>query len=147
MMNNADILLSLLNAIETNDFAKAASYLTDDFTFGGAVPQPLNGQQWLGLHRAFNQAFPDFTFNARIIGTEGEHVSAVVQLTGTQTGLLTFPPLGIIDFTPTGRRVQLPQEPFDATVRGNKVAALLVHQVPGGGLPGILTQLGIQMPH
>ena len=40
-MSASETLQTVISAIEANDFARARSYLTDDFTFGGAVPQPI----------------------------------------------------------------------------------------------------------
>jgi predicted ester cyclase len=142
----ADTVLSLLHAIEADDFAQAASYLTNDFTLGGAVRQPLDSQQWLGFHQALTRACPDFSFNARIVGETGDQVTVMVELTGTQTNVFSFPPFGIVDVAPTGKRVHLPQEPVDVTLRGEQVATISVQHVSGGGLPGILSQLGIKLP-
>lgn len=146
-MTSSETVQALIAAIEANDFAKAATYVTPDFTFGGAVPQPLNAQAWLGFHQALNQACPDMRFNLRVVEDQGALVKATVQLSGTQTGTLNAPALGINNFAPTGKHFQLPQEPVDFDVHDGKVAAIRVAAVPGGGVAGLLGQLGIQMPH
>jgi hypothetical protein len=51
--------------------------------------------------------------------------------------------LGVI--APTGKSFSNPAEDGMALVDGDRVAAIQIDSPPGGGLVGILTQLGIDM--
>jgi predicted ester cyclase len=145
-MNAIETVQATLAAIEACDWERARSYLTDDFTFGGAVPELVGPDVWLGVHRSFAAAMPDFSFNARGLHDENGNVAGQFQLTGTQTRELALPMPGFAPIPPTGKRVSLPAENFTAAMRGAKLAALTVVEGPGGGLAGILAQLGVTIP-
>ena len=40
---------ALFDAVQKGDFEKAKSYLSADFKFSGPVPEPINGDAWLGM--------------------------------------------------------------------------------------------------
>lgn len=145
-MSASETLQTVILAIEANDFARARSYLRDEFTFGGAVAQPIGPDAWLSIHKAFNAAMPDFSFNARGIHDENSGAVGQIQITGTQTNELTLPVPGIPAIAPTGKRVSLPTENLKVTARGDKLASIEVGEVPGGGLAGALAQLGVTVP-
>ncbi|WIG58699.1 MAG: hypothetical protein OJF49_001445 [Ktedonobacterales bacterium] len=145
-MNAVETVQTVLAAIEATDWERARSYLADDFTFGGAVPEPIGADAWLGVHRALAAAMPDFSFNARGIHDENGRVAGQVQITGTQTRELALPIAGLAPIPPTGKRVSLPTENVTVTMRGDKLATYVVSEVAGGGLPGILSQLGVALP-
>ena len=94
-MSASETLQTVILAIEANDFTRARGYLTDDFTFDGAVPQPIGPDAWLSIHRAFNTTMPDFSFNARGVHDENGGAVGQMQITGTQTNELTLPLPGI----------------------------------------------------
>ena len=145
-MSNSETVRALLTAIEQLRWDEAKSYLADDFTLDGAAPQPLNAEAWLGVHKAFAAAMPDFSFNASDIHEEQGGVRLRVQISGTQTRAMALPVPGIPVIAPTGKRVQLPSEPCACEFRGDKIASYTIEGGPGGGLPGILAQLGAALP-
>ena len=145
-MNAVETVQAVLAAIEAADWERARSYLADDFTFSGAVPEPIGPDAWLGVHRALAAAMPDFAFNTRGFREEGGKAVGQVQITGTQTRELALPMPGFAPIPPTGKRVSLPPEDGTATARGDKLVNYEVAHVTGGGLPGILAQLGAAIP-
>lgn len=145
-MTRSETVRALLTAIEQQRWDEAKSYLTDDYTFGGAVPQPISADAWLGIHKAFAAGMPDFNFNASDIREEQGIVRLRVQPSGTQTRELALPIPGVPAIAPTGKRVQLPAEPCTVEFRGDKIASYSVEEVPGGGVPGALAQLGAALP-
>jgi hypothetical protein len=145
-MNAVETVQAVLAAIEASDWERARSHLGDEFTFSGAVPEPIGPDVWLGIHRALAAAMPDFSFNARGLHGEDGKVVGQVQLTGTQTRELALPLPGFSPIPPTGRRVSLPAEGIAATLLGDRLVNYDVSLVEGGGLPGILTQLGATIP-
>ena len=90
-MTKSGTVRALLTAIEQLRWDEAKGYLTEDFTFGGAVPQPLNTDAWLGVHKAFAAAMPDFSFNASDIREEQGGVRLRLQISGTQTRAMALP--------------------------------------------------------
>ena len=66
--------------------------------------------------------------------------------TGTQTDGFILPPLGLPPIPQMGRTVSLPEELWSYTLQGGKIARIMVHRVPGGGIQGLLHQLGIDVP-
>ncbi|HEY7834796.1 MAG TPA: nuclear transport factor 2 family protein [Ktedonobacterales bacterium] len=145
-MNAVETLQAVIGDIEANDFVRARGLLADDFVFGGAVPEPIGPDAWLGIHKAFNAAMPDFRFNASNYRDDNGAVTLQVQITGTQTRELVLPIPGMPAIPATGKHVALPAEPIRATARGDKLATLTVSEIPGGGLPGLLSQLGVSLP-
>jgi len=73
-------------------------------------------------------------------------VTAKAHISGTQTAPLSLPALGIQSFAATGKHVQLPYEQLTATVKNGKLTRLEAEHVEGGGVPGVLAQLGAKMP-
>jgi hypothetical protein len=138
----------LMVALAKGYHNSAEQYLTDDFTVSGPTPEPIDKAQFLGLHSLLAQAFPDFSFNASEVKDQGDTVEVTIQISGTQTGVLDLSPTGlpIPVIQPTGRKVMLPEEHPVMSVRDGKFSALNLPQVPGGGVMGILQQLGLEMP-
>lgn len=145
-MNAIETVQAVVSAIETSDWQRARSLLADDFTLSGPVPEPIGPDAFVAIHRALAAAMPDFSFNASNFQDVNGTVTYQVQLTGTQTQELALPVPGIGPIPATGKRVSLPVEPNRATLRGGKVATAEASEVPGGGVPGLLAQLGVSLP-
>lgn len=145
-MTRSETVRALLTAIEQQRWDEAKGYLSDDFTFDGAVPQPISADAWLAVHKALAAAMPDFSFNASDIHEEQGVVRGKVQLSGTQTRELALPIPGVPAIAPTGRRVQLPVEECTCAFRGDQVASYSIETTPNGGVAGILSQLGAALP-
>jgi hypothetical protein len=144
-MSNSDVARQAIDLLEAQDFDGAAAMMTDDFTFDGPVAEPVDREGFLVLSRAMATAFPDWTYRARDFREEGDTVTATVNVGGTQTGTLSLPFLGMPDVAPTGISVRNPDEALQMTVRGEQVAGVRVDPVAGGGVPGILTGLGVSL--
>jgi hypothetical protein len=69
-----------------------------------------------------------------------------MHFTGTHTGGLDLTFMGIPVQPPTGRRVALPEEPVEAYFRDGRMVREVVMKVPGGGLEGVLQQIGAAIP-
>jgi SnoaL-like protein len=145
-MTPIETVQAVLGAIEASDWQRARSLLADDFTLGGPTSQPIGPDAFLGIHRAFAAAMPDFSFNAGNFHEANGTVTYQVRITGTQTHDLVLPVPGIAPIPATGKRVSLPAEPNRVTLRGDKVATAESSEVPGGGLAGLLAQLGVSLP-
>lgn len=145
-MSAMDVVKSGFAAIEAGDFNKLDSLVADDFVFAGPVPQPVGKREFLGLQSALLKAMPDWKFNARDMSENGDQVTMLLQVTGTQTGELQLPMPGMPPIPSTGKRVELPYEESAFTVKNGKLSRLDVKSSPMGGVMGILSQLGVPMP-
>ncbi len=126
-MSAVDTVKDFMIALEAKEFDKAASYLSDEFVFSGWTPQP--------------QAVKD------VHDLEQEDsVKAAIQMTGTQTDGFILPPLGLPPIPQMARTVSLPEEQWNYTLQDGKIVRIMVHRVPGGGIQGLLQQLGIDVP-
>ena len=145
-MNAQQITEKVLKAIEDQDWDGAMGYLTDDFRFSGAVPQPITAKEWLGVHRALANAMPDLRFN--YVAGRGDDKSAegTVSLSGTNTGTLSLPLPGLPTVPATGKRIALHKEHVKMSARGDKLYKYEVEATPDGGVPGILKQMGVAVP-
>ena len=144
-MNAIDIVKAGLAATEAGDFKKLDDMVADDYVFAGPVPEPLGKREFMGLQSALLTAMPDWKFNATDFKENGDEVTVTLQVTGTHTGQLSLPMPGIPILPASGKQVSLPGEISTFTVKNGKLARLDIIPTPGGGLLGILSQLGVPM--
>ncbi|RJP77620.1 MAG: hypothetical protein C4524_07815 [Candidatus Zixiibacteriota bacterium] len=140
----SDLVKAFIAALESDDPHRAGEYLSDDFTFQGPIPGPLNKAEFLDYFSALKKGLPDFAFNLDTIREEEGILFGVLHRTGTHTGELALP--GIVPILPTGMSVALPNEPIHFHFCGNQICELEIDHASGGGLEGILEQLGAEMP-
>ena len=145
-MNDIDVVKAGLAASEAGQTGKFADTLTDDMVFAGPVPQPVGKHEFVGLMDAMVAGIPDWKFNASDFKQVGDKITAVFQITGTQTRELNLPMPGFQKFPASGKRVSLPKEGITITIKNGKIARLESAVVPGGGVAGVLAQLGVPMP-
>src|SRR5450756_1313241 len=136
-MNNIDVVKAGLAASETGQSSKLAEYLSDDMVFAGPVPQPVGKREFIGLITALVAAIPDWKFNIKDFKQNGDKVTAVAQITGTQTRELNLPLPGFKIFPASGKHVALPKEGMTITVKNGKISRLESEVVPGGGVNGV----------
>jgi predicted ester cyclase len=146
-MSNIDLVKATLAAFEAGDTAKAASMLADDMVFAGPVPQPIPKSEYVGLQSALIAAIPNWKFNLSDLKEDGDKVMGKVHISGTHTQPLTLPALGIQALPPSGKHIQLPHEPITVTIKNGKATRIEAKVAPGGGVPGLLAQLGVNIPH
>lgn len=145
-MNPIDVVKTGISAVENGKIDQYQSQLTDDMVFAGPVPQPVGKREFIGLQKALTEAMPDWKFNATDYRQMGDKVSAMVQITGTQTGTLNLPMPGMKPIPPTGKHVSLPPQETIFTIKGDKIARIEAAADPNNGVPGILHQLGVPLP-
>ncbi len=145
-MDAVEATRKLFGLIESRETGAAAELLSDDFTFAGPVPDPINGAAWLGLHDRLNDAFPDFSFNLKDVQQVGDTAQATLQLSGTHSSDLDLSALDMPNVPKTGKSFQLPPESTTVTIEGEKITSVRVAKVDGGGVMGILSQLGVEAP-
>lgn len=142
-MNAQEIVKKALAEIEKGVID--ASTYTEDMIFSGPVPQPIKRNEYVTLMKNLVGASPDWNFHARDFRVLGDTVKVTVGITGTQTRTLPGLMPGMLVLPPTNKRFILPEEHLSIKVRGDKICELVVDVVPGGGVIGMLSQLGVQL--
>ena len=145
-MTNVEVVLAATVAMERGDFDSARGMMTDDFTFSGPVPEPVDRESFLGLMRGLIAGLPDWSFGMRDLREDGDVVHGLAHVSGTHIGTISLPFLGIPDLPATGRHAENADEPVTMTVRGGKLAGIHADVGPDGGVAGILRQLGATIP-
>ena len=143
---SAEITRALFAALESGDKDTALSYLSDDFVFSGPVPEPIGREQWMGLQGRLSAAFPDWSYNLSDVQVRGDVARTTHQIAGTHTIDLDLSAMGLPVVPATGKAIKLPLEHADLTFEGGKVVRLHADASADGGLPGIMQQLGVEMP-
>ncbi len=141
-MENLKFVKEVISDLERRNWDKVENNLSNDFTFTGAVSQPINKKQWVGVHRALQTGMPDLKFNLQQVRVVGDNkVAAKVKLTGTHTAEMPATLPGTKPIPATGRKIALPEEDIEFTLKGDKISSLYVKPVDHGGVKGILDQL------
>ena len=147
-----EIVTAFMEALEFKEFDKAAAYLSDNFQFSSSTPLSLNKDKFISYSSALAAGMPNLSYHFHDLREvverlgEGNRVRATIQIIGTHTKdfqvlLLGFPPIPA-----TNKSVLLPEEHWEYAVKGNTIAFIRVEQVSGGGIGGILQQLGVDIP-
>ncbi len=145
-MTGIEIVKAALTAAEAGDYEKVGGMLTDDMVFAGPVPEPVGKREFIGVNSAMHAGIPDWKFGASDFKENGDQVTAVLHISGTQTKELKLPMPGMAPVPATGKHVSLPAEPATFTIKGGKIARLETASVRGGGVMGVLAQLGVPAP-
>lgn len=145
-MNPSEVVNACFSAIEKKDFTKADKLMSDRMEVNGVSPRPLSKKEFLNVHRALSSGMPDFKFHHKIFEEEGNRIGIKVRITGTHTKEMTAPIPGIKNIPATGKAVSMPEEEAYLTVKDGKIIRMELEKVPGGGLPGILKQIGAKIP-
>jgi hypothetical protein len=145
-MNNLEVAKRFANLLESGDVKELQILMTDDFKAKGGTRE-LNKQQALAYLQLFSAAFPDNRFGFTDFEVKGDVIQCFGQETGTHLGILDLKPFGIpISLSPTGKSFKLPKGTYTFRVAGDKVTEYIEETVTGGGLAGILEQLGVKIP-
>jgi predicted ester cyclase len=142
MSGPADPVKRAVACLEAKDVVQATTHIHDDFQFSGFGSDPLNRDQFVSLMKALFTAFPDWSYHPRELRAEADTVRFKTQVTGTHTGMLAGLDPGMVPIAATGRKIDLPQDQVECTVRDGKVATMKVETPAGGGIARIIAQIG-----
>lgn len=144
-MAPANIVEEFLIAIEQRNFTKAEELLSNSFRVTGVGPDTLDSSDFMSIHRALGSGIPDFRFNYEFLKEKGGVVTVKFHITGTHTKSLPAPYAGLRTTAPTNKPIEMPDETVEFNVRDNKIQRMQVERVEGGGLPGLLKQIGVEL--
>jgi hypothetical protein len=147
-MSAIDTVNTFLTALQSGDMELAANTMSDDFTMSGFAPKTLNKNQFLVTHSNLLASMPDFSYNLTDELAEADGaVQTEIQITGTQLNPLTLSALGMQTLPETGLAITLAQTPTTFRVNANnQVASMEMQPIVGGGLEGLLQQVGAELP-
>lgn len=133
-------------ALEAGDYNTLDKLTHEGYQFSGYFPTTVGKPEYIRIMKAFKAAMPDLSFNITNAREKGsEVVAAKMHFSGTQTGPLDLSFLGIPAQAPSRKKVTQPEEPITAVFKEGRLYRGKVESVPGGGLEGLLQQLGISL--
>jgi predicted ester cyclase len=141
----AETVERYFEALEAKDLAAISDIVADDLEFVTPV-EPLDKQTFLDFLRGLFKAFPDWRFDHGPIEATGNTASTRLRMSGTHTETLELPMPGVKPVAPTAKKVVLPEQRFDYTVRGGKIVRIESEPVPHAGIVGTLEQVGVRLP-
>jgi hypothetical protein len=123
----------------------AAKYMSEDLRMEQDGFPVRDRDGWIASQKMFESSFPDMTEWFELEGVDGDVVGGTSCARGTHTGDLDLTPLGIGVLEATGKVVESRNE-VEFTVRDDKVVRMVAKPGAGGGIEGVLKQLGVEMP-
>ena len=133
-----------LAAVENGELATVEPMLSEDFIYKG-TGKPLNKQQFLAVQAAICEALPDLKFNASKLRSDDKHVWVSVKVSGTHLNDLDLHMLGIPPIPATGIFCQLASETLEYTLADGRITAIHAPHSAGSGIPGLLSQIGVDV--
>ncbi|MGE5499747.1 MAG: nuclear transport factor 2 family protein [Syntrophothermus sp.] len=145
-MKTGKYVEEFLMAIERGDFRMAESLLSKDFRITGFEPDPVHGREYLAIMKNILKGIPDFRFNFRITRQEENLVEVKIKMTGIQTHIIPSLLPGMKDIQPTDKWISMPEETAEVTIRSDRIERINLHTIAGGGLQGLVKQIGAELP-
>jgi ketosteroid isomerase-like protein len=145
-MSNLEIAMRFFEFLECRDLAGLETLLADDFAAKGPTME-LTKQQALAYLQLLFTAFPDHRFGLADYEEEGELIHCTTHESGTHQGILDLKAFGLpVALPPTNKPFRLPGGRLTIRVADGKIAYFGEEATEGGGLAGILDQLGVRLP-
>ena len=145
-MNKTEIVKKFITTLQSGDMTMASDCITDDFVFRGWAPRPLDKGEFLAIQNELRTALTGYSYNLSDLNERDDGVEAFIQITGTHARDLALPTFDVPLVPATGIAVTMPQERVDFTFDGDKIKQMNVESVPGGGLMGLIQQVGSELP-
>jgi hypothetical protein len=145
-VSTIETVKALVTALQSGDMELAAQRMSDDCIVSGLAPNPLERDEFLALQSELLAAMPDFSYNLGELHAQDNRVTGLVTITGTHSNDLELPMYGLKTIPATGLAVVLPQVESTWLVERDRVKRVRISEVPGGGLTGLLQQVGAELP-
>jgi hypothetical protein len=144
-MDVMPVITRYLEAFARHDLGEMNACTTDDLRF--VLPdRELRKPAFLELMAGLFRGFPDWGFEHGRLRCGWDHATIELRMHGTHTGVLALPLPGLEPIEPTGRQVVLPPEDIQYSLSQGRISQIEPTAVPGGGIPGILEQIGAPLP-
>jgi hypothetical protein len=135
-----------MDSVQTGDFDKARTLLSDDFQFRGLVRRPLNGKTWLRMSASLKMAFAGLNYHFKVDSANGNVVNTSSQMSGNNRGAFDLTGLHMGVISATNKDFSTAKENHTITVKDEKVSSWVVEPTEGAGLMAILKQLDVKLP-
>ncbi len=145
-MNRIELVEEMVTALQGGDLRLAANTLADSFEMTGLTPNALSKRHFLAVQSELLAAMPDFSYNLSTLRDDEKVVHAIIRISGTQTHDLNLPLFGVENIPATGLAVALPQTHVTYQIENDKVVRMSAEAIVGGGLSGLLQQVGAELP-
>lgn len=142
-MKPTDIVEFFLVAVEENSFGKAEEMVTPDFEATGYKSDPIDIKEFLKIFRALTTGLSNFRLNYEVMKEISGNVDVTTEILGRHTKDMPSLLNGMQPIPATDLPVRLPVEHIHFTVRDQQIAKLHLQHAPGGGIQGLLKQLGV----
>jgi hypothetical protein len=145
-VSTVETVKALVTALQSGDIELAANVMSEDCLVSGFAPNPLTREEFLALQSQLLAAMPDFSYNLSEVHGKENEVHALMNISGTQNNDLELPMFGLRTIPATGLAVVLPQVESIWQVEHDRVVGIWIKEVHGGGLTGLLQQVGAELP-
>jgi hypothetical protein len=126
-----------------NDVGEVEKLVTADAkASGGMLPEAIPIIEASKMGDMLRVGIPDINFDIQQVMVNGNQATVNVLISGTHSGPLSMP--GMPTIPPTGKTVSV-KDTYVVTVQGDKASHVHVDSPAGGGMPGLIAQLGIDM--
>ena len=71
-MKHEELVTEVMSSLEKRNWSQVEKYLSDNFTFSGAVPKPVSKSEWVNVQRALQSGIPDLKFNLKNVKRQVE---------------------------------------------------------------------------
>ena len=138
----------LLDAVDAHDLESLARMLRDDLEVTINDGGSMDRAGVLARLKAYFDAFSNLDFNFSAAEQTGNRLTVTYAISGTHDGVIDLRPLGYdIQAEPTGKTINLPQSSLITVFDDDGlVLAMTLNQAEGAGMPGVLSQLNIELP-
>jgi hypothetical protein len=144
--SNSEIVTAFTAALENREFDEAGRYLSDNFACTGWTPLPLYKLSFLGTIKGLKEGIPGLVFHLHNLAeTTDQQVTGTIQVAGYQSDSFILPALGTPVIPQMARSVSLPSEEIEFRLNAGRITRIHVQPVQGGGIQGLLEQLGIEL--
>jgi hypothetical protein len=141
-----DTVRSFATAIDTNELETAADFLAADFIFSGWAQKSLNKADFLSLISSLKEGIPGLSLNLHNVLESGQDtVTGTIHISGYQSSSFVISVLGTPPIPQMAKSVSLPTEEVTFHMKDNLITAFEVKHVEGGGIRGLVRQLGIDL--
>lgn len=144
-MEDLDILNRYLNAIEIQDLKVISDCVHSELQMINPIGT-MNREAYLAFKRSLFSGFPDFKYNPEIIGKNGDYYDVRIKMTGTHKEIFKISLFGLTQLEATNKKIVLPEQVIRYKLRDGKIFIIAPMNVKGGGIIGILRQVGAKLP-
>ena len=143
ILSKIDLAKHFMHAMETAHFEEVKELAADNFIFEDSGGSKFDIEYFIHVHAPLITACQPWTFGMSNFKEFENTVFSVSQIKAKHTKDLVHPMLGIT-IPVTYIDVNLPKMSVDFTIQNNKITYLKVTAPKGGGLGGLLHQIGLQ---